>query len=214
MTIAAAAAEAGVGIKVMLIWIVAGTYRAYGRHRGLGLFKVIPRHEFAELPISRLPPEMRYATESELMKLREEQSALESGHATDAQRAEWWKGKFAHLSDGVVAPDYVEQELDRFYAFYLAPRLRDTWFDVERDIIYADDKREWTDVRVERVADAATPPSKPKKHRYPGDAALVERGRKMIADEGFTKSEVARRLALEAKGGDFDRCVERLRKRF
>ena len=50
-------------------------------------------------------------------------------------------------------------------------------------------------------------------HRYSGDAALIERGRKMIAD-GMTKSEDARRLAPDAEGGSDEQRYNRLRKLF
>lgn len=48
--------------------------------------------------------------------------------------------------------------------------------------------------------------------RYPGDAALIEEGRRMLAG-GMEKRAVARRLAERAEGaGTFESKVDRLRK--
>jgi hypothetical protein len=140
MTVAEAAAEAGVGVDEILHQIFARAYRAYGKCRGQGLVKAIPRHDFACLPTSRLPPGTRYATEEEMRAFN------------DARASAICPWEFPELPAGVVAPDYVEQTEDHFRAFYAYPNEGvpvDTWFDVEGSIIYADGKPYWTDVRVE-----------------------------------------------------------------
>jgi hypothetical protein len=175
VTIAEAAAEAGVTVDVIVDELAAGKRRAYGRRRGVGLLDPIPRNHFSE-PLSRLPPGVRYATKAEMSRLMEEQSALKGGRATETQMGEWWEGRFAHLPAGVVASDYVEQEEDYAHAFYVAPRLVDTWFEAEAAIIYADGKPEWADIRVESLTHATSMPRDVNRRR-PGHAES-KRGRK------------------------------------
>lgn len=47
--------------------------------------------------------------------------------------------------------------------------------------------------------------------RYPGDARLIEEGRRMVAN-GMEKRAVARKLAEQAEGASFDAKVDRLRR--
>jgi hypothetical protein len=50
--------------------------------------------------------------------------------------------------------------------------------------------------------------------RYPGDAALIEEGRQMLAS-GMTKRKVAEKLAMRAEGtATFESKVDRLRSKF
>jgi hypothetical protein len=48
-------------------------------------------------------------------------------------------------------------------------------------------------------------------HRYSGDGALIEEGRRLIAD-GMSKRSAAKQLAPRAEGGALDQREERLRK--
>lgn len=69
------------------------------------------------------------------------------------------------------------------------------WSDAE--FIDHDDLADW----LSRRAPEPTAHQKmPTAHRNPGDAALVERGVKMVTKEGLTASEAGRRLASEAAG--------------
>jgi hypothetical protein len=52
----------------------------------------------------------------------------------------------------------------------------------------------------------------PHQYRYPGDARLVEAGKKLKVDGGLSIRAAARKLAPEAEGGSLDQKEERLRK--
>jgi hypothetical protein len=144
VTMVEAATEAGVTIEMVLNNIVNGEYHAYGRHLGLGLIRKIPPECFMLLPTSRLPPGMRYATEAEIRQYDQACSLMTNP----------WTPP--NLPPGVVFSDFVDQEEDYAQAFLVTPRVIDTWFDAAASIIWVERKREWTDVRVERLAESTT----------------------------------------------------------
>jgi hypothetical protein len=73
-----------------------------------------------------------------------------------------------------------------------------------------DDLIDWLDRQHPQVA-ATEKEEASHRYRYPGDAALVEEGRQMIAN-GMTKSRAARELAPRAEGGNAEQREQRLRK--
>jgi hypothetical protein len=72
----------------------------------------------------------------------------------------------------------------------------------------ADDLLDWLDRKHPLTTEPATVASA----RYPGDAALIEEGRRMLAG-GKQKRAIARELAERAEGaGTFESKVDRLRR--
>jgi hypothetical protein len=72
--------------------------------------------------------------------------------------------------------------------------------------------QQWCQQRASQSPVVASAP-KTKRNRYPGDAPLVEEGRKLIK-AGWTKSRAAKHLAPRAEGGSDKQRADRLRKMF
>jgi hypothetical protein len=70
-----------------------------------------------------------------------------------------------------------------------------------------DDFLDWLD----RYHAPQTTTQQTEQHRYPGDADLIEEGRKLFAD-GLSKRQAAAKLAPRARGGSIEQRTERLRK--
>jgi hypothetical protein len=88
--------------------------------------------------------------------------------------------------------------------------INDPWRDFA---ISRDDLLGWLRRNHPRAAPAREEES-PHRYRHPGDAALVEEGRQMIANGAANKLQAARKLAPRAEGGTIEQREQRLRKLF